>query len=108
VIDAAIEGELLGGGKDQVTYKIAAAMPFLVMEGMALTDRIKEKGAGDIYYCITNYPGGIDELVQDFKGHVDNNLVQEGLVKISEKFASPEHVVPKHTADFEAISRSCP
>jgi len=33
------------------------------MKGMALDDRLKEKDAWDIYYCIQNYPGGLDHLI---------------------------------------------
>jgi hypothetical protein len=33
-----------------------------------------------------------------------NKLAQEALVNIAEKFASPEHVGPKHVADFEEIT----
>ena len=105
-IDVKIEGQLPGGGKDQVTCKIAAVVPFIVMKGMALADRMKEKDAWDIYYCITHYPGGIDGFIEEFKNYIENGLVREGLVKISEKFASPEHVGPKQVADFEAITDS--
>jgi hypothetical protein len=38
-------------------------VPFFVMKGMALHDRLKEKDAWDIYYCTKNYTGGIDKLV---------------------------------------------
>jgi hypothetical protein len=73
------------------------------MKGMALHDRLKEKDAWDIYFTLTNYPGGLDALAEQIKPHVDNGLVQEGLRKIAEKFASPEHMGPKFVADFEDI-----
>ncbi|HOE19310.1 MAG TPA: hypothetical protein PK344_18060 [Syntrophorhabdaceae bacterium] len=101
-----VEAELPEGGKDRVTCKVAAAVPFIVMKGMALADRMKEKDAWDIYFCITHHPGGIDRLVEEFRIYADHGLVREGLAKISEKFASPEHIGSKQVADFEAMTDS--
>lgn len=102
-IEKTIEGELPGGAKDSVTVRISSIVPFLVMKGMALEDRLKEKDAWDLYYCIRNYPGGIDALVEEFKPHLENRLVTEGLLKIAKKFASETHIGPRFVADFEEI-----
>jgi hypothetical protein len=67
---------------------VSSVVAFLVMKGMALHDRLKEKDAWDIHFTVTNYPGGLDALAQQIRPHVDNGLVQEGLRKI-EKFESP-------------------
>lgn len=103
-VEVKIEGELPDGGKDCVTCRIAAIVPFIVMKGMALADRMKEKDAWDIYYCLTHHPGGLDTLVREFEPYAANTLVREGLTKISEKFGSPDHVGPKHVADFDAVT----
>ncbi len=103
-ISVEMEADLPGGGKDRVTFKISAVVPFIIMKGMALADRLKEKDAWDIYYCLTRHPGGIEQLIKEFELHFDNRLVKEGLMKISEKFASHEHIGPKHVADFEGIT----
>lgn len=99
-----VEGVLPGGGQDSAIIRVASIVPFLVMKGMALYDRMKEKDAWDIYYCLKNYPGGLDELVRQFEPHMDNRLVQEGLQKIAEKFASVNHVGPIFVADFSEIT----
>jgi len=70
---------------------------------MALHDRIKEKDVWDIYYCIQNYPNGIDALAEEFKPHIEHGLVKEGLEKMGEKFASEDHTGPKFVADFEEL-----
>jgi len=98
-----IEGELPGGGKDSVKVRVASIVPFLVMKGMAIEDRLKEKDFWDIYYCIKNYPGGVDALAQEFEPHMRHALVKEGLGKIAKKFASEKHVGPKSVADFEEL-----
>ena len=98
-----IEAELPGGGMDKVSCKVSAIVPFIIMKGMALYDRLKEKDSWDIYYCLLHYPKGLDNLVEAFRPFIENKLVIEGLKKIGEKFVSPDHIGPKHVADFEQI-----
>jgi hypothetical protein len=101
VREISVEGEIPGGGLDRVTVRIASIVPFLVMKGMALDDRLKEKDAWDIYYCLIAYPGGIDALVEEFRPHLSHGLVREGLGKIATHFSSLKSLGPKFVADFE-------
>ena len=101
--EVTIDGELPGGGKDSVQVKVASITSFLVMKGIALDERLKEKDAYDIYFCVQNYPGGLDGLAEELKSHLHHGLVREGLAKIAKHFASPRHVGPKSVADFEGI-----
>lgn len=101
VREISVEGEIPGGGLDRVTIRIASIVPFLVMKGMALDDRLKEKDAWDIYYCLLAYPGGIDALVEEFRPHLSHGLVREGLRKIATHFSSLKSIGPKFVADFE-------
>ena len=99
-----LQGELPGGGKDQAQIRVASMVPFLVMKGMALADRLKEKDAWDIYFCVRHCPGGFEALAKAFEPHLGHSLVREGLDKIAQKFASPDHVGPKFVADFVAVT----
>lgn len=103
-IELIVEGELPVGGKSSVKVRVASIVTFLVMKGMALTDRLKEKDAWDIYYCVKNYPGDLDSLANEFKPHIGNALIKEGLEKIKTQFASEGHVGPKFVADFEEVT----
>jgi hypothetical protein len=99
-----IRGTLPGGGEDIADISVASVAPFLVMKGMALKSRLKEKDAWDIYYCVRYYPGGIETLVREFKPLLHHGLVQEGLRYIAEKFSSPSAVGPAHVANFEELT----
>jgi len=101
-----VEGSLPGGAMDSVKVQVASVVPFLVMKGMALDERLKEKDAWDIYYCLRNYPGGLDALVEEFRPHVEHGLVKEGLEKIAKHFFSEEHIGPRFVADFEELTDS--
>lgn len=102
-VEVLLEGELPGGGRNKVSLKVAGVVPFLVMKGMVLGNRLKEKDAYDVYYTIGNFPGGVDKLGKLFQPWLKNSLVREGLQKSRDKFASVEHVGPKMVVDFLEI-----
>jgi len=103
-IKVTIQGTLPGGGEDIVKVNVASVAPFIIMKGMALESRLKEKDAWDIYYCVRYFPGGEEALVQEFLPTLDHGLVQEGLRNIAEKFSFPKAVGPTHVADFEELT----
>jgi len=99
-ISVMIKGVLPDGGKDQVTVQVASIVPFLMMKAQALNGRMKEKDAYDIYFCLRNYPGGHEALVEAFQRFTSNKLIDEGLNILKDKFNSPEHVGPVFVANF--------
>ena len=103
-VEVPLEGELPGGGRDRVTVRVAAIVPWLVMKGMALADRIKVKDAYDVAYCVRNYPGGSAGLAEECRPLLGNRLVLEGLGKIRAKFLSVNHVGPQWVADFDNVT----
>jgi len=42
-VTVTIEGNLPDGGKDTASFKVAGIVPFLVMKGIAMYERMKEK-----------------------------------------------------------------
>lgn len=103
-LEVKLEGALPEGGKDSVLVRVSSIVPFIVMKSMALADRLKEKDAWDIHFCIENYPGGLDALAAVFRPFMSQGLVKEGIRNITEKFASVDHIGPKFVADFEGLT----
>lgn len=95
-----VSGTLPEGGTNSLTVRVAEIVPFLVMKGMALYDRLKQKDAYDIHFCLQQYPGGTLELVKAFQPWIANGLVVEGLGKIRAKFASMDSIGPVWSAQF--------
>jgi hypothetical protein len=91
------------GARNEVLMKVANALPFLVMKGMALWDRYKEKDAYDIYFSVLHYPGGIRELAKAFEPFKANRLVLEGLGKIKARFNDVNAPGPVWVANFLEI-----
>ncbi len=103
-IEVTIEGNLPGGAKDSAIIRVASIVPFLIMKAIVLDDRLKEKDAYDIYYCLKQYSDKLDDLVAEFRPHLKNGLIQEGLAKLAKNFASVEHTGPKFVGAFEEIT----
>jgi len=99
-IQITIEGTLPEGGKDRASIQVASIVPFLVMKAQALNSRLKEKDAYDIYYCLTNFPDGMDALVEAFRTFPDHPLIHEGLAILSEKFSASDSVGPVFVTNF--------
>jgi hypothetical protein len=103
-IELTIEGNLPGGAKDSVVIKVASIVSFLIMKAIVLDDRLKEKDAYDIYYCLKQYSDKLDDLVTEFKPHLENGLIQEGLAKLAKNFETVDHTGPKFVAAFEEVT----
>jgi hypothetical protein len=73
---------------------------------MALADRLKEKDAYDVSYCVRVYPGGPVGLAEEFRPHLGHSLVREGLGKIRAAFLSPDHAGPRWVADFLDVTEA--
>ncbi len=99
-ISVLVEGLLPGGGKDRASIQVASIVPFLMMKAQALVGRLKEKDAYDIYFCVVNFPEGVEGLIKAFQLFPKHPLISEGLKILSEKFKSPDHVGPVFVADF--------
>lgn len=102
-ITVEVEAKIPDGSINREKINIAGAVPFLVMKGMALADRLKEKDAYDIGYLVKEYPGGPPALADIFIPYSENMLVREGLKKIRKKFESPNHWGPVAYVNFEQI-----
>lgn len=95
-----IEAEMPDGGKNRVEIAVASIPALLAMKGHALARREKRKDAYDVYYCVRNYPGGIEALTKDCQpllGHKNGEL---GYRYIAEKFASFDHIGPVWVRQF--------
>lgn len=97
-----ISGTLPGGGRNEVVATIPTIPAFLCMKGILLADRMKEKDAYDVYFCVANSPGGLDGLAAEFQPMLPNHLVQEGLGNLRAKFSTIGDIGPVWAARVAA------
>jgi hypothetical protein len=100
--DLPIEGEMPKGGKNRIELKVASIPALLAMKGFALRGRLKDKDSYDIYYCVRNYPGGIDALIADCAPLLDDPEALTAYKIIAEKFLGRDYHGPKSVARFAA------
>ncbi len=100
-----VSGDLPGNaGKDTVKCKIAGIVPFIVMKGIVIARRLKEKDAYDLDFVLRNYPGSIKAIAELMATDLENGLVVEALSNIEQKFETVDHWGPIAVADFREIS----
>ena len=96
----AIDGEMPDGGGNRVQIAVASIPALLAMKGFAITNRLKQKDAYDIYYSIRNYPGGVDALAAATRQLLDCDTARTGYLRISEKFRTLEDFGPTGVRKF--------
>lgn len=99
-----VSGTLPGGGNNTVSVRVATAAALVVMKGVALEERMKEKDAYDIYYCLRHHPAGVAGLAGELRALVHDATVQAALRSIGEKFDTIDSVGPVWAAQVTAQS----
>jgi hypothetical protein len=88
-MDMDLPGSFPGGRHGTVKLKVASIVSFICMKAIAYENRMKNKDAYDIYYCLKNQPESLEDLAKKFKIRMDNPLVKEAVKNLSKLFDSP-------------------
>jgi len=96
----AIEGAMPRGGINRVEIAVASIPALLAMKGHALFGRDKPKDAYDVYYCVRNYPGGIEALAEECRPLLEEKSGLTGLQNIADKFRIYEDFGPTRVREF--------
>lgn len=89
-----IKADMPNGGTNSVRVAVASIPALLAMKGFAINNRDKPKDAYDIYYCVRNYPDGLDALAEATTPLLENEKAVEGYTYISNKFEELEGYGP--------------
>ena len=98
-----VKGKLPSGANDQIILNVITLPAFIVMKGIALKDRIKEKDAWDIYYCLLQFNDQLEKFSNQFKHLLGNTIVRESLNNLREAFLTIDAIGPTMIADFEEV-----
>ena len=90
----AIDGGMPDGGRNLVSIAVASIPALLAMKGYAIAKRQKPKDAYDIYYCVLNYPGGVDGLVSATLPLLEVDIAKTGYRNIAGKFRTVDDYGP--------------
>jgi hypothetical protein len=92
--EVVVEGVLPDGGHNRVTVRLPSIAAFVCIKAITLGERMKEKDAYDIYFCIDHYPGGYKALAAEVRGKLDDRLIVEGVNVLRDKFARLDSIGP--------------
>ncbi len=95
-----VEGAMPDGGSNRVRIAVASIPALLAMKGYAVINRLKHKDAYDIYYCIRNFPDGVDALVEVTRPFLDIKTARQGYRLISDKFRTVDDFGPTSVRIF--------
>lgn len=96
----AIDGPMPHGGTNRVEIAVCSIPALIAMKGHALQGRHKQKDAYDIYYCIRNYPDGIDALADVCRPLLDHPSGLQGYRYIADKFQKLDDYGPTSVRRF--------
>ena len=96
----AIDSEMPDGGHNRVHIAVASIPALLAMKGYAIANRQKPKDAYDIYFCIRNFPDGIDALVAETKPLLEVDTARKGYLLIAGKFRDVDDFGPTKVREF--------
>jgi hypothetical protein len=95
-----ITGPMPNGINNSVDMLVASIPALLVMKGYALVQRLKEKDAYDIYFCIRNYKQGIAALAAECAKLTGDPTALEGFRNIASKFTAVDAYGPQTVRYF--------
>jgi hypothetical protein len=101
----AVRGAMPNGGSNQIEIAVCSIPALLAMKGYAVHNRLKPKDAYDIYYCIRNYPDGIDALAKDCMPLLNVPSGATGYGFINEKFDVADGFGPVCVKNFVQESK---
>ena len=85
-----LKAELLDGkGVAVETVRFADIVSFTCLKSLAYDDRIEPKDAHDLVYCLEHYPGGVEEVVEEFRRGLDTkhrDVILDALGRLSKRF----------------------
>ena len=96
----AIDSEMPDGGHNRVHIAVASIPALLAMKGYAIANRQKPKDAYDIYFCIRNFPDGLDALVAETKPLLEVDTARKGYLLIEGKFRDVDDFGPTKVRQF--------
>jgi len=108
-----MEGKLPGGEEITRTVRIPTIAAFICMKAIAMQERLKDKDAYDIYFCLAHDPEGPESLGQACAKMGEVPIVQEAVERLRTDFSALERNGPTwagrfaeaHGGDFEAVRR---
>ena len=95
-----VDGQMVSGVKNCVTWRVVAPENFLVMKAYAIAGRDKPKDAFDVCFCLQYVPGGPGAMGEAWRRESKNPDVRQARLHLAEKFKTVDSFGPQSVVEF--------
>lgn len=99
-VELKLPGQNVRGAQNTVRLRVASLTDFVLMKARAIGGRDKPKDTYDLCYCLEQFPGGMENLVADWKKRSGDKDVARAIEILREKFASVDGFGPQQLVEF--------
>lgn len=99
-VELKLPGQNVRGAQNTVRLRVASLTDFVVMKARAIGGRDKPKDTYDLCYCLELFPGGMENLVADWKKRSGDKDVAKAIEILREKFAGVDAFGPQQLVEF--------
>jgi len=99
-VDTEIAGKMTSGAENRVRLRVASLSDFMIMKAHAIGGRDKPKDVYDLCYCLDGYPGGIAALAEEWRQRRGEQLIEQAVQILREKFETVDHYGPRQLVIF--------
>ena len=96
------EHQNVRGAQNTVSLRVVSLGDFLVMKAHAIGGRDKPKDTYDFCYCLQQFPGGMENLAEDWKQRQKERNIAKAAEILRQKFASVDGFGPQQLVEFHA------
>ena len=100
--EVSISGQLPGGEINSLSARVASIPALICMKAITLAERMKEKDAYDIVFCVENFSGGPQALAAEFGALRGDVTAEEAITILRSKFSDARQIGPIWAARFLA------
>jgi hypothetical protein len=90
-----LKGALPSGVENTVTAQVVTVPAYLCLKAFALNERMKQKDAYDVYFCLKHYAGGPAVLARDCRDLLVIPRAREAMGILKQKFETLNSVGPQ-------------
>lgn len=106
--DITLKGALPSGVENTVSAKVVTVPAYLCLKAFALNERMKEKDAYDVYFCLRHYGGGPAVLAKDCLPLIDIPRGREAFGILRQKFETLDSIGPQWAAEVASAQGDDP
>jgi hypothetical protein len=101
-VEIPLTGKLPDGSLDDTRLRVVTPCLYVVLKALAIADRLRPKDCYDLYFVLRSQRDDVSRLGVELAKYRHHPAVEDALVTLKEKFASIDHIGPRHASELIA------